>query len=609
MQTIFSQIRREIDDYLYQQIEVVPGYTFNQNDTIKRIHLYLNSRFENDVLFQGRKRIFYNISAPRKDAVCKAIDIDTKDVKLRAQNAESKIATFIAENEFKQWMKEKEIGKLINEFANDLASYGSIVAKTVNSDVENVDLRRLFLDQTVSHIKDSRFIIHEMYMTAPELREMSGKWDNVEEVISKFGGYYSPQSYADSGQVNVQHSSPYFKIYERYGEVEESELTGGNSDKMVRSLFIVAEPQSQSKDTQGNVTKDEGVILSKTKWYGDYPFEDCHYEKTKGRWLGVSPVEKLFPVQERFNELANQKRISMEISALHLFNTQSRQVPNNLRKYAESGDVIITDSPITPIANEERNLSAFQFEEASYKQLGDALSFSPDAFRGEALPASTPATNAVIQNNNINSYYQLKRENFGMFLNSIFLKHVLPNLMKDISKDHILRFMGDADTIGKLDSIISPYFVKKEVIKRVLNGEDMTAEHLQMIEQQVTNSLKKQGAERFLEITKDLYKNCEFDFDFIITNEQEDLQVTAMNTFQIINTIASNPAILDNPVTKTLLYRYADMIGVPSAELDIAYEGMQEQKAQQAQQPQQMPPQALEASTMPTQAPNVTTNA
>jgi len=46
MENIFKTIREERADFLNNQIEVVPGYTFNQYDTIKKIHLYFNSQFE-----------------------------------------------------------------------------------------------------------------------------------------------------------------------------------------------------------------------------------------------------------------------------------------------------------------------------------------------------------------------------------------------------------------------------------------------------------------------------------------------------------------------------------------------------------------------------------
>ena len=57
--------------------------------------------------------------------------------------------------------------------------------KKIGDKVENVDLRRLFLDPTVKKLQESRYVTHELYMTEDELRKMEGKWDNVDEVIQK----------------------------------------------------------------------------------------------------------------------------------------------------------------------------------------------------------------------------------------------------------------------------------------------------------------------------------------------------------------------------------------------------------------------------------------
>lgn len=588
IQSIHALIRKEINEYIYQQIEVVPGCTFNQQDTIKRIHLYINSKFENNVPYHNRERIFFNIVNYRRDTVMKAIDIDTKDIRLKADNPQSMVQTFLAEKEFKLWMKENEVGELLNDLAEDLATYGTIVLKLVGQEAENVDLRRLYLDTTVKKLQKSRFVTQEMFMTETELRAKEGVWNNIDQVIANFGSYYAPNSYEGGGMTNIQGSTPYYKVYERYGEVPEYMLDEkSKSTKMVRALFIVAEPQAQSVHPETGATKDLGVILSKSRWRGDYPFEDCHYSRVKGRWLGLGPVEVLFAAQERQNEMSNQKRIAMEISALHIFQTKDRNAPRNVMNYTNSGDVLIVNDPLTPVANEERNLPAFAQEEAMYKSLADSLTFTFDATRGEALPSSTPATNAVIQNNNVNSFFQMKREKFGLFLERFFNKHVLPRLLRDISDEHILRFIGEPEDMAKIDSLIAPFYVRQQVIKDILQGKMVGPQDLESITQDINAQLRKMGAQRFLEIKKDFYKNSKFTFDFVITDEQQDSAVLAQNTFQIFQVLAQNPAVLDDPFMKKLIYKYAETIGISPMELDIANQQRQEMQANAPQQMQQ----------------------
>lgn len=595
-----------MNDFIYNQIEVVPGCLFNQYDTIKKTHLYVNKKFQDNRPYQGRAKLFFDVATYRRDTIAKSIDIDTKDIKLIADNPESDIQTFIAEKEFKYWLKDSEFGEILNELGDDLATYGSIVLKCVASKVENVDLRRLFLDPTVKNIRDSRFITQEIFMTQSELEAMSGKWDNIDEVITKFGSYYAPMSYENTGQQNVIGSTPYYKIYERYGEVPEYMLDdNSNSDKLVRAFFVVAEPQAVMR-MQNGTELDEGVVLFKSKWNKLYPYEDLHYKRIKGRWLGVGAIEDLFQVQERFNEIANQKRVSMEISALHFFQTQDKKAPNNLLKYSNNADVIVT-SGISPIANEERNLPAFQSEEEMYNQLADRLTFAYDASRGEAMPSSTPATNAVIQNNNINSFFSKKRENFGLFITRVMNNHILPQLLKDISNEHILRFIGTPEDMAKFDNLITPYYVTDEVIKRTLAGESIYAPELEKIKNDVQMSLKKQGSQRFTKIKQDFYKNSKFMFDFVVTDEQQDTAVIAQNMFKLISDLSQNPAVLDDPVLKVFYFKYASMIGISPMELELATQKRQEAQANQ-QQPQQLSQAQTAQTTNQTEQQPIPTN-
>lgn len=60
---IFSQIRLEADDFFNGFISV-NGKDFNQYKTIKKCALYNDSQFEDDSLYLGRKKQFFNIVNP-----------------------------------------------------------------------------------------------------------------------------------------------------------------------------------------------------------------------------------------------------------------------------------------------------------------------------------------------------------------------------------------------------------------------------------------------------------------------------------------------------------------------------------------------------------------
>lgn len=595
--SIFAQIRQEVYDFVNNYINIVDGYSFNQYQTIKKAHLYYNSRFVSGELdSNGRKKIFFNVvKAPCKVA-SRFLNFDTKDIRLISADADSEMPTFLLEKELKEWMKTNKIANTLNKIAELAPVYGSVVLKKTKKGADIVDLRRLILDSTVDTITNSRFVELEHNLTPSQLKakEKDG-WQNVDEAIDKFYNTKAPESYIQDGNLNQVYSTPSVKVYERYGEVPKSWLEGKeakDNDEMVRALFIVAGVDNfQTGEDGKTIVKEEGIILFKSRWYDDYPFRDFHFDKTEGRWLGIGIIEDLFPIQERVNELNNDKRESMRISSMHIFQTQDRTVVKNVLRDLSNGAVLLAgpNGGLTPLANEERNLSAFVNEEQRYSNQAKELTFSYDAVRGDSLPTSTPATNAVIQDRNVESVYGVKRENLANMLRFFFVDLVIPQAIKDLNKEHIMHFTGSPEDLNKLDLGIATRLSFDMGKEDVLNG---IVTNQEQIKEELLGGLREKGADRFVLVLQDYYKQAKWTFDINIDNEQEDSQLLTNNLFSVFQAIASNPGILQDPVIKALFYEYAEKLGVSTMKLEIASnqknDMMARQEAQQAQQPQQI---------------------
>lgn len=458
---------------------------------------------------------------------------------------------------------------MLNQIAEEAPRYGSVVIEKTKDGASLVDLRKLILDPTVERIQKSRFITTISYFTPSELRATG--WDNVDIAIDRFSNNAGMQSYEDRGNVITQmQSTPYIKVFKRYGEVPEYWLDGGKSEKMVKAVFIVAGAEDMEYNADGKPIGELGVVLFKSKWHKEYPFKDFHYTKIKGRWMGLGIVEMLFDVQVRINELKNQKRVSMELSSFHLFTTPDKSIIRNVLTDLQNGDLIISPNGITPIANEERNLPAFQQEEDSYRIQADRLSFAYDAVSGAPMAASTPATNALLANQSATSVYAFKRENLAIFLQEFFNDLVLPQLLKDLSPEHIMRFVGSAQELMKIDLAASEIIANDFIKSRILEGKVVTQEEVDLAKTEYIENNRKLGENRFLKIKNAFYDDAEFEFDFIIGNEQADPATLVQNTQTVFMAIAQNPTILQDPLVKMLFFKYAEQLGVSPAEIELA---------------------------------------
>ena len=566
---IFAQIRTEMWDFLNNYIVIVPGYSFHHYLTVKRIHLYLNSKFEDQSdqgLFRGREKLFFNVVNPVCEVASKMLNVDTKDIRLLSQDPKTYFSCYLLEKELRQWLKTSKMGTILNQIADEAPRYGSVVIEKIKGGAKVIDLRKLILDPTVENIKDSRFVTTISYMTPSELRETG--WDNVETAIERFGTTYGQTAYEDrSGGVNLMRSSPYIKVYKRYGEVPQSWLDGGKSDRMVKALFIVAGAEEQQKKENGQM-EDYGLVLFKSAWRKEWPFKDYHYNKIRGRWLGLGLVEALFDVQVRMNELKNQKRIAMEISSMHLFQTKDKQIVRNILTDLEGGEIMYSPNGIEPIVNEERNLPAFKDEEASYIQQSQRLSFAYDAVSGETPLASTTATATINAQQQATSTFGFKRENYTNMLRDFFNDLVLEELMRDLTPEHIMRFTGTTQELLKLDKAAAEIHANDYIKEAVMNGRVVTPEEIEGVKQKAIETYQRLGDNRFLKIKNNFYKDVQFEFDFNIGNEQINPQVMANNTQALLSRY--NAEAMNDPRFKVLYYKYAEMLGVPRGEIELA---------------------------------------
>jgi len=576
---ILSIIRGEIRDFLYNSIEIVPGYVFNQYDTIKRCHLYLNSQFEDQTFYQGRPKLFDNKIKPKRDRVAAFLNIDTKDIKaISRSGSDNPYKMLIAQKELDYYLKDNDYAQKLNDMAETSVDFGSVVIRKTNKGSETVDLRRMFNDPTVESLQKSRFLTFKHLFTSSELRaKVKDGWDEdvIEGIIEwkerQMNTSNAGSSYERDGQINMIRSTPYIEVYERFGEVEKGFLDKSSKkwDKtLVKSLFIVAEPMAYSKDANGQYMGEDGGILFKSAWTKDYPVDEYHYYKTPGRWLGIGVVESLFIPQERINELANQKRSSMELSTLHLWQTSEPTIVNNVLTDLQNGDVMITgQAGLNPIVNEERNLAAFASEEQYYLNSIDAISFVSPQAGGEQVPSSTPATNAVIQQNNTLSVFNFKRQNYANFVRRYLRKFVLPGLLRQMSVEHIFRFAGDYEQMTKLNLGVATSFANQKAREMFLKGTIVTPEAYQEILMKNIQSLKG-SQELHLQINETWFSDIDLDFDILIDNEQQSTDVIANNTWQVIQALSANPEALQHPVTRALIMDYAEKVGINPTKLE-----------------------------------------
>lgn len=592
MKDIFKQIRDERQDFLQNEIEIVPGYNFSQYQTIKKVHLYFNGHYEKgdyeEVNGVMRKKVFHNLSNWRCEIATKMIDMDVKDFILVSNKADSDWSVFLLEKELKVWLKKNEMGQILNEISRLLPVYGTVILQKTATGAKIVDLRYLYVDQAAASLEDASYINIRHLLSHKDMRKMGKKgWEDVNQAIDLFSGKYA-QGY-DLGGVNQSsngsnlyyegssiqktqaQSAPLVEVWERYGEVPLSWFTDKESDsnEYVLAKYVVAGVDQAVKNDEGVVIGEDGIVLYKEQ-IDELPFEEVHYNRTEGRFLGIGIVESLFENQRRMNEVKNQESRANELASIQLFQTPDDTIASNIMTDLNNGDIIKSKNGITPIATEARNLVGMQKTALDIEEHSNNLTFSRDVISGENPPASATLGAVQLQTQQTTAVFDYKKENIGLFLGCFIKELVFPQLERELNKEHILRIAGSFDEIQKLRMNYAKNMANRRFAEEVLikGTKSPTQEVYQMFVDSALEDISKMGDKIWAEIKKDTFKNLDYDVDIVSTGENRNIYSQINNGNALLQAMAADPTILTDPAKKKVLFKVMSAMGWNMSELE-----------------------------------------
>ena len=558
-------INQEVKDFERQTLECNPSYAKTQEDILKLIDLYWVDKFrDGDTNELGDKKAFYNIVENPTLVASKMIDIDTKDIRLIAEDDQSYYPAWLLGKELHFWMKntKNEEGLTFGQFLNQSAllypKYGHLLVKKVGNTVVNVPLLSVINKQDAESILKSPYVIEKHVYTPQEFKKIGTekKWNNVKKIYNAL---------KDTGEIVV---------YERLGDVE------GTDD----NYFIVVDGMDES----------EGILLQ-TKIKPQELYKELKWDNIVGRALGRGQVEKLFEAQIQMNKVANFKSEGLEWTSKHLFQTRDDGVNRNLMNNTKNGDVLIVNSGVEPVSMEERNLSAYMEEESRWDKLIDRRTFSYDAVRGERAPAGTPLGSSILQAQMAGGFFDLKREDFGMFIKDIIVDWILPSFQKQVRNTHTI-FLGEF-TEGELSNIrnvLSSYYTNEAIINFIIKNkripDDKEAQLLRgIVSDKIT--LKKT-----LDVPEGYYKDITYKVLIDITGESIDTVTKTQSLLYLVSLLSANPNIMQDPRIKEIVLEVMNYAGISPKRM---IETPKLEETLQQVMPKEAMPVAGSAPTMP----------
>lgn len=582
---LLHSLVREAQENLTRGVDKIGDYVeWSLYDTIQRIYAYLNSKHisgSTDSL--GRDKPFFNIVSAAVNIWYRATDIDRKDIIVLPDKYANTASAFIATILLQEWMKRTKFGAFLNKWSRTLSQYGSAVVKFVEKDGELTSTVVPWQNLIVDPIDfKSLPVIERFFKTPSQLKNMAtpGHPDyagyNMEAVEGILDNREARTSMKDEQRDN---RAEYIEIYEVHGELSQATYKlakGEEPDDNDENIFFQQMHVISWVENKDGV-KDFTLYSGKEK---KNPYMITHLIEEDGRSLGIGAVEYLFDAQWMVNHSMKQWKDQMDLASKLIFQTADATVAGkNILTNVENGDIIYTElnKPVTQLNNTKPDITNVKAYADQWRVLGQEVTSTPDAARGITPPSGTALGTVQITTAQGLSLFEIMTENKGQYLEEMLREYIIPHLKTKLNnQDEIVAMLEDRD-ITKIDKM----FVPKEAIKRynertkqlALAGKIDQAMPFdpQVEEGAVREQLGELGNTRYLtpgQITwKEIVKDLEWKLDMMITNEQIDKQAVYQTYNTMLQTIAQNPMVLQDPNAKLLFNKILLLGNVSPIEL------------------------------------------
>lgn len=527
-------ISKEVTTWENAQCFVTDKISYNMRDIIKRARKNYYGVFDSPYdEATGREKIWVPLTETTVEQLVKNIDIDTKDINVRAKNPKQNVMAEVDREILRDQLKQRGFGEILDEIERIMTIDGTCVVKTWKSKNREgkdilkckvVDNLNFFIDPYAHSIEETDAVTERVVMPWSDF-ENQRKWINKDKVV--------PTTVDPTRDISKdENPNPTdIEIYNREGWFSKFLMTGNEEDReeMVFGVIIAS-----------GVKSDGGVIhkiMTTEKQHKSY--DECWLTRVPGRWYGRGVPEKLFALQSYLNEIANLRINNSRIFQTGLFKARKgRGITQRSLHNLISGGVLLVDD-LNDIEQFQMNNPALG---DSLQDEGNIRAWAADVTQSrepnnETLPASTPATTVAIQNQNNKSAYSLIQEGLGMFLQRLISRQWIPILKEIITPEDILRISGNSSTLAKIDSGLIDNLVNKAVAKYIIENFNIPDEGvIEMARTQAQRELAKQGKERYFKA--EVFLSSDFDVEVFVTNEDFDKNTILQNLMQIIGVIA-----------------------------------------------------------------------
>lgn len=509
---IFGKLTEEVDDFDSKGVYIVGkpksenehnyqkgergGYYYSQRDVLTSVDLATASKYKTGIRDdEGQRKTYLNIVNFYRDVMKMKIGIRVSNYILTPRALSFTWMSWLFDRMFKLWADMNDYNDQIDEYAHDLATYGTIVSKKLAKCTERVPLRTLRNTQTAKSLW--RACAYGGYV-----------------IIENETHYNEMEEYPDWNLDDLDYDCTY-QLFERYALVPEGLIKDWQdmTDQEI-SRYKPAEDE-RMKPAMAIIIPEgvEGTYGQKLVYLEEidedtFPLEECHIDKRDGRWLGVGEVEKQLEAQISRNLNANLRRRGILWATKKVFYSDDPDVQQNLVMEVKDGEVINIGKgrQFAQLNTSNQHTNDIQNDDTTWVESSKQNSFAFEVATGEALPSGTPFRLGIVLQQSVAQHFTSVRNTFSNYLIRSFFDQVVLEFRQEYKDDHEAVISLGEDNIENLKDDIITYHTNLRLWMGITSGHNLDAA---TVKQQVSDELAK-NAYAFLQVDSKAYDNVEY---------------------------------------------------------------------------------------------------
>lgn len=474
IQNIYSLAREVKDNYENDKIDTVEGLSIDTYEIIRESEFMSSGHYmSGDEDEDGNIKPYRDVITRILENQRSAEEVDTKDAEIKTDEPDYYVRAMLLSKFNQDWMEENHIAQLHNEAIETRGKTGGLLLKVLEyedeMEIEVVDWNSFAGD--AADLPNGLKVIPHFYTPADLIHEAQERgWDM--EAVKRIIELYAEADQDEDMKLQRETTGKYILVREVSGTLSRQYMDD-EAEEHEYSFQVHYIAGSEFFTEEGEM----GETLSSTE-HEDNIFYYLPYKKRtlSGKTIGIGMVERSRHAQIASNKGAQNYDKAMDLASTHVLQSASKNLKGkNVLKNLKSGTILKHDDgkPISGVDMSPQSLAHLPGYLMDWQNVLDRATntYAIATGNGEDLPADMTYRLGAVLDQNAQSPFDLRREEYSIFWNRIYKDRIIPFFIRKMRNKKELKLRFSPEEIKKLDEDMARYQANQKVLTKYMNGE------------------------------------------------------------------------------------------------------------------------------------------